>query len=163
MPITVYAYKWDGSLKYHWPGEIIRQDKTETVVEGAFRREYRTEYCHFLAGDKTVEYYPRDTWYNVCQIFRNGTELLGVYCNLSTPAVQQGKSLTYIDLELDLFIYPDGRMIELDAAEYKRLAANGLPATAAAEAEEHWQEMLRQVEARTGAFAVIGPGQSEQT
>ncbi|MGI5839420.1 MAG: DUF402 domain-containing protein [bacterium] len=155
MKITVDVFKWDGSHKYKWPGEIVARDDAEIVVAGSFRREYRTPYCHFRAGDKTIEHYPLDAWFNICRIYRSGTELLGIYCNLSTPPVLRGNILTYIDLELDLFVYPDGKWITLDEEEYKRLAATNLPTDAADAAQESWTELLGQVKRREGPFREI--------
>lgn len=155
MEVTVDVFKWDGCHKYKWPGEIVARNDDEIVIKGAFRREYRTPYCHFHAGDTTVEHYPTDCWYNVCRIYRAGAGLLGIYCNLSTPPVLRGNVLTYIDLELDLFVYPDGKCITLDQEEYDRLAASHLPAEVAAAAEESWAELLQQVERREGPFREI--------
>jgi len=153
--ITVDVFKWDGRHKYKWPGEIITRDADEIVIKGAFQREYKTPYCHFHAGDMTIEHYPLDGWYNICRVYRAGDTLVGIYCNLTTPPTLRGNILTYIDLELDLFVYPDGKCLTLDQAEYDRLVATNLPAEVAAAAAESWAELLRQVERREGPFGEI--------
>jgi protein associated with RNAse G/E len=73
-------------------------------------------------GDRFVETYYTDRWYNVYEIYAHQDgHLRGWYCNVGCPAVLDGNSLSYIDLALDLLVFPDGRQLVLDEKEFYEL------------------------------------------
>jgi len=75
-----------------------------------------------LRGDLFVETYYFDRWYNVYEIHARDDRLLrGYYCNIGTPPRINGKELSYIDLALDLLVFPDGRQLVLDMDEFEAL------------------------------------------
>jgi predicted RNA-binding protein associated with RNAse of E/G family len=75
-----------------------------------------------LRGDLFVETYYFDRWYNVYEIHAREDGLLrGYYCNIGTPPSINGKQLSYIDLALDLLVFPDGRQLVLDKEEFEAL------------------------------------------
>ena len=47
--------------------------------------------------------------------------LRGWYCNIGKPALLDGDCLSYVDLALDLLVFPDGRQFVLDEDEFLRL------------------------------------------
>ena len=73
-------------------------------------------------GDRFVETYYTDHWYNIFEIYaREDDHLRGWYCNIGYPAELDGNILSYIDLALDLLVFPNGRQIVLDEDEYANL------------------------------------------
>jgi hypothetical protein len=74
-------------------------------------------------GDRFVETYYDNRWYNVFAIFdRDNGEFKGWYCNLSRPAALGVSRVHWVDLELDLWVWPDGRRAVLDQDEFDALA-----------------------------------------
>ena len=74
-------------------------------------------------GDRFVETYYDDRGYNVFEIFdRDSQALKGWYCNLSRPAVFSTSQIAWVDLALDLWVWPDGRRKVLDQDEFDALA-----------------------------------------
>lgn len=74
------------------------------------------------AGDRFVETYYTNRWYNMFEIHaREDDHLRGWYCNISHPAEIDGNTLSYIDLALDLLVFPDGRQVVLDEDEFADL------------------------------------------
>ncbi len=155
MRIAVEAYRWDGRLKYRWPGELLVANEQEIVVRGEFSREFKTPYHHFRAGDVTREIYPRDAWYNICEIYGKEESIQGIYCNLAAPPELCGKTLTYIDLALDLYVSKQGDVTVLDEEEFEHLAATRLPADLLTQARESWGELMDALERQEGYFRIL--------
>ena len=155
MEIQVEAYRWDGGLKYRWPGELMHADDREIIIRGAFSREFKTPYHHFRAGDVTREIYPRDAWYNICEIYGQEDTLLGIYCNLAAPPELDGKVLSYVDLALDLYVSRQGDVTMLDEEEFEHLAAHRLPADILTQARESWSQLLDDLESEEGYFKIL--------
>jgi protein associated with RNAse G/E len=73
-------------------------------------------------GDRFLETYYSDRWYNIFEIHdREDDRLKGWYCNIGCPAEIGEDTISYIDLALDLLVFPDGRQIVLDEEEFARL------------------------------------------
>jgi protein associated with RNAse G/E len=76
-------------------------------------------------GDRFVEYYYSDRWYNIFVIYdRDDGQLKGWYCNIGKPAVIEEGMVSYVDLALDLWVSADGRQTVLDQAEFEALVLN---------------------------------------
>ena len=73
-------------------------------------------------GDRFVETYYTDRWFNIFEIHaREDDHLRGWYCNVSSPAVIVGDTIAWNDLALDLLVFPDGRQYVLDEDEFSQL------------------------------------------
>jgi hypothetical protein len=73
-------------------------------------------------GDRFVETYYFNRWYNIYAIYsRSDGSLSGWYCNITRPAELVGDQLSYIDLALDLIVFPDGKQVVLDEDEFAAL------------------------------------------
>ena len=155
MDITVKAFRWDGSLKYSWPGELMLAEEDLIVVKGSFTKEHKTPYHHFLPGDKTMEYYPLDAWYNVCEIYGKEDTVQGIYCNLAAPPEREGPVLTFVDLVLDLYVFADGEKVLLNEKEFETFKKEQLPKDIAKEALDSWEEMLTLLSSRETFFSSL--------
>jgi protein associated with RNAse G/E len=155
MDIRVESYKWDGRMKYAWHGTVTALLDDMIVVRGAFSREFMTPYYHFYPGDVTIEYYPLDTWYNICEIYGSSDRVQAIYCNMAAPPTFRNGVLSYIDLELDLFVDRNGDVTLLDEAEFEHLAATQLPKDIVSEARMAWEELCRSLKNREGYFKEI--------
>ena len=121
-PLVVQKLLYDGSPGYRWEGELVERHEDWLLFCAEFTLDRRDlGYVVFERGDVFYEYYFRDRWYNVFQIYSAGGELKGWYCNVSAPAVIEDGVLTFVDLALDLFVYPDRRFLVLDQDEFDEL------------------------------------------
>jgi protein associated with RNAse G/E len=96
------------------------------VLEAAFvieAEQYRLLDVILKRGDRFVETYFDDRYYNVFEIFDrdDGGQLKGWYCNLSRPAQITQDTVSWVDLALDLWVWPDGRSEILDQDEFDAL------------------------------------------
>ncbi len=73
-------------------------------------------------GDRFVETYFSDRWYNIYEIYdRDTNECKAWYCNVARPAEIEYGKVTYVDLALDLLVFPDNRQLVLDEDEFAAL------------------------------------------
>jgi hypothetical protein len=77
---------------------------------------------NLVNGDRFIETYYFDRWYNIFEIHDLETDRLkGWYCNVNYPAEGVNGRVSYVDLALDLLVYPDGRLLVLDEDEFDEL------------------------------------------
>ncbi len=123
-PLVVQKLMYDGSASYRWEGHQLERHPDWLLFSAVFTHDYRDlGYVVFERGDVFYEYYYFERWYNVFQIYSAAGQLKGWYCNVTAPARVSDGVLTFVDLALDLFVYPDGRFLVLDQEEFDELAA----------------------------------------
>ena len=125
---TISVLKLDlaGSMMRRYDGTLVRRDDHSVVLEAPFVidvDEYLLLDVVLKRGDRFVETYYDDRYYNVYEIFdRDDGRLKGWYCNLSRPAKIALNTVSWVDLALDLWAWPDGRTEILDQDEFDLLA-----------------------------------------
>jgi hypothetical protein len=154
MTFTVYKCDAQGNQVFSYPGEVIHRDADSVCVRALFQRgRMDLGYVVLKPGDVFTEWFYSNRWYNVFQVEDVDSGLLkGFYCNLTRPAIISDQSVRADDLELDLFVYPDGRTLLLDEDEY-----NQLPLTAAERihVERALLEIHKLVQERAQPFTAI--------
>ncbi len=121
--ITVIKLDINGVETWRYPGQLLREQDTQIVLEAYFDRDDMIFHGMPLhRGDRFLELYFTDRWYNIYEIHsRADDHLRGWYCNVCTPAQLDGDRLFFKDLALDLLVFPDGNQIVLDEDEFARL------------------------------------------
>ena len=109
------------TLRYN--GHVIaRQDNRLLLVALFNRDELPLDQLILHRGDRFVELYFSDRWYNVFEIHDISDDRIKCwYCNVSFPAEIDDEEVRYRDLALDLLVYPDGRQLVLDEDEFAEL------------------------------------------
>jgi uncharacterized protein len=102
---------------------LLENRNGRIVLEANFDREDTNLHGMLLAkGDRFIETYYTNHWYNIFEIHASeDDQLRGWYCNVGKPAKFDGQVLSYVDLALDLLVFPDGRQIILDEDEFAGL------------------------------------------
>jgi protein associated with RNAse G/E len=115
-----------GEVTYEYEGVLLSRDENSITLEALFdRADIPFMDVVFKTGDRFVEYYFTDRWYNIFAIHDRDTEKIkGWYCNIGKPAVIEDGTVSYIDLALDLWISIDGRQTVLDEDEFEALELN---------------------------------------
>jgi len=146
-PDRSQAFAWDGQvLQCDATGIVLRATFNVPVVELGFTTfRQGDEFIEFYYWDAS----PRDTsnaggpgldgdasggspdlgrpegvrYYNVFQISAPDGTLKGWYCNLGLPAELEveSRTLSYVDLALDVWANPDGSFVVLDEDELEEL------------------------------------------
>src|SRR5512144_989834 len=78
-----------GEVTYEYEGELLSRDENSVKLEALFNRaDMPLVDVVIKAGDRFVEYYYADRWYNIFVIHDRATEnIKGWYCNVGKPAV----------------------------------------------------------------------------
>jgi len=122
--ITIIKQNSEGEETWRYPGTILSRGEDHLVIEAFFDREDMNLHGMYLRqGDRFVETYYFDRWYNIFEIYDwEDDQRKGWYCNISSPATEIDGKLTYQDCALDLLVFPDGRQIILDKDEFEALS-----------------------------------------
>ncbi len=124
MPeITVLKKNPAGEITWTYTGRILDRDATSITLEAFFNRPDMPFLDVTLKkGDRYVETYYADRWYDIFEIYDRDTgERKGWYCNVTRPAEITETAVAYVDLALDLWVAPDGRQTVLDEDEFASL------------------------------------------
>lgn len=121
--ITVTKNNHEGKRVYQYNGTIIEQQDNCVQLEARFQgQEITTPHFTFRPGDRMIEWFYNDRWYNIFEVHDADTDKLkGWYCNITRPAIISDKSVSADDLALDVFIYPSGEIVVLDEEEFNQL------------------------------------------
>lgn len=122
--VTVIKLNPEREETWRYEGRILSQSPQTMLIEARFNRS--TLLFHGITlqeNDRFLERYYEDRWYNLFEIHDRQDDLLkGWYCNVTTPAEFSDGKIAYIDLALDVLVYPDGKYLILDEDEFDALA-----------------------------------------
>lgn len=118
--ITVSARSVDGNLKKSWSCRLLNSEGSTLCLEGTFNVSLKhLELGRIEPGTKSVEYFWLDRWYSVFIFFTPDGELRNFYCNLNFPPTVKHSSLDYVDLDIDIVVWPNGSIEVLDIEEFE--------------------------------------------
>ncbi len=108
---------------WRYTGTTLRRWQDSIILEAFFNRDDLPFHGILLGrGDRFVEKFYADRWYNIFEIHdRADDRLKGCYCNICLPAELKEDQVAYVDLALDLLVYPDGSQLVLDEDEFADL------------------------------------------
>ena len=118
--IEVRVFKCDGAEHRRWKGKPVKLDGSLLVLEAEFDVDVSHELLGAIPrGTKTIEYYWLDRWYNVFRFLKPDGSTWMWYCNINTVPTLEGNELSYVDLDIDVLVQPDGgyRVLDLDEFE----------------------------------------------
>ena len=123
MKIKVQKKNPAGDVTYEYEGSLLTRDEHSIVLEAFFdRADLAFMSVVFKTGDRFIETYYTDRWYNIFAVHdRDDKELKGWYCNIGMPAVFEDGVVSYVDLALDLWVAVDGTQTVLDEEEFAAL------------------------------------------
>jgi uncharacterized protein len=107
---------------WRYPATVLEHIPGGVLLEAFFNRDDMNVHGLTMArGDRFVEAYYSDRWYNIYEIYGKDGTLKGWYCNVNLPASITPEEIHYVDLALDLLAFPDGRQLVLDEDEFAAL------------------------------------------
>ena len=112
-----------GEVTYEYEGMLLNRDERSITLEAFFdRADMPFMDVVFKTGDRFIERYYTDRWYNIFTIHdREDDNVKGWYCNIGQPAIFENGIVSYIDLALDLWVSIDGKQTILDEDEFEKL------------------------------------------
>ncbi len=149
--ITVVKLDHTGRKVFSYTGRVLDRGEDWVQVEAHYHFEPVTVAdVEFRHGDRFIEWYDRRRQYTIYQVHDAGDDhIKGWYCDIVRPLVEWSQSVAFHDLALDLWVWPDGRMLVLDEDEFADLP---LSETERASALAALDSLRRAVNDRTPPF-----------
>ena len=121
--LKIIKYHAGSEKIYTWSGKLLSETPVSRRVNAWFNGNPGYVGKVLLEpGDRFVETYFTDRWYNFFQIYAGQSDVMKCYYfNLSRPAVFYEDRIEWEDLSLDLVVFPDGQKELLDQDEFARL------------------------------------------
>ncbi len=115
--LKIYCYKHDGSLEHTSDEAVVLEINDDYLVCGNGRTKItEKDGRSHMTNEPAVLFFYKRHWFNVIgQLKKFG---LFYYCNIASPYIIDGRSIKYIDYDLDLRVFPDGGFRVLDRNEY---------------------------------------------
>lgn len=154
--MVVHKLDESGVEQWTYPGQVLEQAAEFVRLEARFDRGQVTVGPLVISpGDRFVEQFYFDRWYNIFEIFESESgKFKGWYCNITRPAWIEGQALYAEDLALDLVVLPDGDFAVLDEDEFDRLE---LSPAERRQARMALDGLLEQAKRKSGPFSEL-PG-----
>jgi uncharacterized protein len=133
-----------GEVTYEYEGIMLSNDDRSVVLEAFFdRADMPFMDVVFKTGDRFVENYYTDRWYNIFVIHdRDDGNVKGWYCNIGMPAIFEDGLVSYVDLALDLWVSVNGQQTVLDEDEFEKLELEEETKTAALKGLEELKRLF---------------------
>lgn len=113
----------DGSFSFAWQARLLQTESNLRRVSAEFNgKPTRLGHVTLNLGDRFIETYYSDRWYNIFEIYSPGDALPKVwYFNITKPAIFDSNRIRWVDLALDVLIFPEGDHALLDLDEFGAL------------------------------------------
>ena len=117
--ITVVKQNALGEAKVQYQGEVVERTPHKVIIQAYWSRATKNlAYTSFEPGDRFIEYYYTNKWFNIFDIASTAGERKGWYCNIAEPAVIFDDRIEQVDLLLDVWVSPKGETLILDEDEF---------------------------------------------
>lgn len=112
-----------GKIVFSYEGRLINAGDGWSVVEAIFTREdVDAGYVVFRKGDRYLEWFYADRWYNIFELHDvSDDQLKGWYCNITHSATITAGLIAWSDLALDVFVTPTAEILIVDQDEFDAL------------------------------------------
>jgi len=122
--VTINSRKFDGSIRRSWQGGLVSVSDDLLVLVGRFEQDVEhSDLGHIRAGTVSFEHFYLHRWYNIFRFHEPSGELRNYYCNVAMPPTHSGSVIDYVDLDIDVVVWPDMRYEVLDRHDFARNAA----------------------------------------
>lgn len=150
------VYKYDGRLHMTLPAHFMDDDGSRLWLRTSLGGEVR----HVTRGKSWAITRPsdmifwRERWYNVYVNYDEAWQFRNFYCNVGLPPEIRDGGVSFVDLDLDVQIWPDGRTDLLDVDEFDAHKVQfGYPAAVQRAAQEAVEGVLALWRAGAEPFA----------
>ncbi|HQU93427.1 MAG TPA: DUF402 domain-containing protein [Pyrinomonadaceae bacterium] len=116
---TVNSRKFDGAIRRSWTCEFVFEDAEKIDLVGSF--EHRVEHPDLgpiEAGTISRETFYFNRWYNFFIFKQPNGRFRNYYINICMPPEIGDATIDYVDLDIDLVVWPDGGWQTLDLEEF---------------------------------------------
>ena len=147
MKMKVQKKNLSGQVTVEYEGVVLQRDENSVIIEALFTRDDMPFMdVIFKHGDRFVEYFYTDRWYNIFTIHdRDNGKVKGWYCNIGKPSEIEDDVVSYVDLALDLWVAANGKQTVLDEDEFAELDLSAELSAAALKGLEDLKKLFYEV------------------
>ncbi|MBI4570546.1 MAG: DUF402 domain-containing protein [Chloroflexi bacterium] len=117
--VRVCSTKYDGSPHWEYDSSFVLEEGPLLVTLNFAGQELQTWQGPWTTPYDTRNHFWADRWYNVMRReLPRGGGLHSWYCNITTPALYDGETVRYADLDLDVIVPVGGGPQLLDEDEF---------------------------------------------
>ena len=116
--VPIHSYKHNQKLHRIWKKTVVLHQDQELLVTANNRTKViESDGRSWHTKEPAICYFYNDLWFNIIGMLKK--DGVYFYCNLSSPYLYDGEAIKYIDYDLDVKVFPDGKYVLLDEKEYK--------------------------------------------
>lgn len=116
--IQIISYKHNKKLHRIWDtGMLIEEGKNYLVIANDKTQVLESSGKIWFTKEPAIVFFYKEYWFNIIAMFKK--DGIHYYCNIATPYLVDDEGVKYIDYDLDLKVFPDGRKKVLDVIEFK--------------------------------------------
>ena len=117
--IHVQSYKHDGSLHRTWDSAMIVDYNEDFIaIASTCNKVIESDGRKWYTREPAISVFFFKEWYNFIAMFKENDQIM-YYCNIATPSLIEHNCIKYIDYDLDLKLFPDKNILQLDSKEYE--------------------------------------------
>lgn len=117
---TINSRKFDGRIQRTWKCRLAELDDERVVFRGVFENEVQHGDLGLISqGTISWEYFWLDRWYSIFRFLEPDGRLRNFYCNVNMPPTLDGDTLDFVDLDIDIVVWPDRSYAVLDVEEFE--------------------------------------------
>lgn len=118
--VTINSRKYDGRIRRSWKGGLVHDSGDLIILVGSFNEEVEhNDLGRISAGTVSFEHFWFDRWYNVFRFHEPDGTLKAHYANIAMPPTFDGGVIDYVDLDIDVVVWPDRRVDVLDRDDFE--------------------------------------------
>ena len=116
---TVNSRKYDKSLRRSWKANLLERSDDGILLEGFFDVDVaHPDLGLIVEGTRSVEAFPFDRWFNCFAFYEPSGEFRNYYINVSLPPMIGDGVIDYVDLDIDVLVWPSRQVEVLDMDEF---------------------------------------------
>lgn len=153
--VTINSRKFDRTIHRTWQANLESESESLLTFIDEFDEEVRHPHLGIIRrGTISHEYYWLDRWYSVFRFHEPGGDLRNFYCNVNMPPTFENGVLDYVDLDIDVLVWPDFTYEILDRDDFERNAIKYLYSNELIEqAEASLEQLIALIEGREFPFS----------
>lgn len=155
---AIRSLRIDGTTKREWRCHLISRNEQRLVFFGTFDTTIdHSDLGLIEEGTCSIEYFPVDEWFNIFLFFRPDGSFRNFYCNICKPFSLSGACLEYTDLDVDVIVWPDGRVEVTDLDDLlQNVSKFGLAADIVEKVNCVADDLVKLANARRWIFRLLG-------
>jgi len=152
--IVVVVRKFDGAEHRRWSAQLVDKSDSLITLDATFDEHIEHDLLGSVpAGTISREYYWLDRWYNVFRFSDSEHRLKQFYCNINMPPHFDGKTISYVDLDIDVLVEPDLSHRILDVEDFEQNSKiYSYPVEVQNAARAALEDVVRLIESRAFPF-----------